>query len=423
MMSNKWLTTVIAIIISCVSIGAFAEPESEKFPWAQSAPTIEELTDGQIKTGQKVTKDNMQLVKDYMPIGMDTFTADGAEWIIAPHTPSEQLIIPGLIEATHRNAGKALVKPDGSVYAADGSPWYGGFPVLDPKTGIDVMANRLYNDHDNTNEIGYAHWTTPDGEVYKVITAHLRAQLMNGRVCAEPVRQHAGFEGELRREVLIFEAPYDIKGVSILNIFYSDQSKLPDSWGYIPVLRRVQRFSTAQRDDSLDGSDLRSVNINLFNDPLGFWDFKLVAHKPMLSMITKENPTNTEEDGYIPRIKGKYRIGAQAELRDTFVVELTPKAGDRIYSKIILYIDAATYMQWWAAYYDVQDKVWVVGVHSRKQAESPCGNYVRLTSVEYFNLQSGGSYNLDMFVQEKNVGRDIINEGMFNVRFLSAQGR
>lgn len=427
MKSNVWAATAsIAIWTLFAAQGAFAEtPVDPKFPWAKPVPTIEELTGGKIKTGDKITKDNMQYVKDNMAVGMDVLTADGAEWIVAPHTPSSKLIIPGIVEATHRNAGKALVKPDGSVYAADGSPWYGGFPVMQPKTAVEVMVNWLYRDHDTADETGIARWTDPKGNVYKEITAHRSEMFMNGRVCDRPVRDDPGHEGQLRRETLIFESPYDLKGVSVLTVVYQDQSRLPDAWGYIPVLRRVQRFSTAQRDDSLDGSDLRGVNLNLFNDPLGFWNFKIVARKPMLSVFTKDNPTADQyKDKYIPRIKGKYREGAQVELRDTWVIEATPKSGSRIYSRMLLHIDAATYTIWWGSYFDNQGKLWVSGVHPRKRAEGgKCGNYAWLASVEYFNHQTRASYNLDMLYQHKNEGKKAVHAGMLDVRYLQQQGR
>lgn len=426
MMLNKCLITVVAILTFFASQSALAvETDSEEFSWVKPVPTLEELTGGKFQAGQKITKDNMHLFKDNIPVAMEILLEDGAEWIVTPHTPSEKLVIPALVEATHRNAGKALVKPDGSVYSADGGPWYGGFPVPNPQTAIDVMANWLYRDVDNVEEIAYEYWTNPAGKSYKTIRAHRRELFMNGRVCIDNVRQEPGFEGELRREVLINEAPYDVKGISILTISYQDQSRLPDAWGYIPVLRRVQRFSTAQRDDSLDGSDLRGVNINLFSDPLGFWNWKLLERKPMLSSVTLDNPTVTEEDGQLPRIKGKYRIGGKLELRDTFVIEASPnsKAGDRIYSRILLYIDAASYHPWWATYYDNQGELWLVGNMTRKRDVSSCGNFSRITSFDYYNMQKGAALNIDFFYLKRNVGKDEVGTDMFNLRFLAAQGR
>lgn len=425
----NWISIAISILVFLFGQATFAESQiqsdKEKFPWIQPVPTIEEITGGKIATGGKVTKDNVQLVKDQLPVGMYDLTVDGAEWIVNPHTPSEELIIPALIEYTHKYAGKADIKPDGSVYADDGGAWYGGFPIMHPKTGLEVMSNWLFRDHDNLDEWGNTHWTDAEGKPYKAIIPHLRFVFTASRVCINPMREDPAFPGELRREVLVFEAPYDLKGVSVLNIFYQDQSKLPDAYAYVPVLRRVQRLSTAQRDDSLDGSDLRNVNLNLFNDPLGLWDFKLTAQKPMLSIISRDNPTNSEEEKYLPRIKGKYRIGAKAELRDTFVIEATPKAGsvDRIYSKMVLYIDAATYTTWWGDYHDSQGKLWVSGVHPRKRTGGQCGNYLELTGVEYFNHQSGNSFNLDMTYATKNLPEEELNAGMLNVQFLQQQGR
>ncbi len=425
----KWISLAISMLVILVCQTVFAESQKqtdkEKFPWVNPVPTIEELTNGKIATGSKVTPGNVESVKDLMPAGMYNLTVDGAEWIVNPHTPSEELIIPALVEYTHKYAGQADIKPDGSVYAKDGGAWYGGFPIMHPKNGLEVMSNWLYRDHDNLDEWGNTQWIDGEGRPYKEIIPHLRFVFTASRVCINPVREDPAFLGELRREVLVFEAPYDLKGVSVLNIFYQDQSRLPDAYAYVPVLRRVQRLSTAQRDDSLDGSDLRNVNLNLFNDPLSLWDFKLVAQKPMLSVISRDNPENSGDEKYVPRIKGKYREGAKVELRDTFVIEATPKEGtvDRIYSKMTLYIDAATYTTWWGDYDDSQGKLWVSGVHPRKRTEGECGNYVELTAVEYFNHQSGNSFNLDMTYATKNLPEDELNAEMLNTQFLQKQGR
>lgn len=427
--SYNWISKAISILVLfVVGQAVFAESQTqtdkEKFPWVNPVPTIEELSDGKIMTGGRLTPSNFHLIKDRMPLGMQEITKKGSEYIIHPHTPSEELIIPALIEYTHKYAGQADIKADGSVYAKDGGAWYGGFPIMHPKTGLEVMSNWLYRDHDNLDEWGNSQWIDAEGKPYKELIPHLLFAMTASRVCINPQREDPAFPGELRREVLVFEAPYDLKGVSILNIFYQDQSRLPDAYAYVPVLRRVQRLSTAQRDDSLDGSDLRNVNLNLFNDPLGLWDFKLTAQKPMLSIISRENLEAPEGSKYVSRINGKYRDGQIAELRDTFVIEATPKGGaERIYSKMVLYIDAATYTTYWGDYYDSQGKLWVSGVHPRKRSESQCGNFAALTAVEYFNHQSGNSFNYEQAHNRKFISADELNPSMLNVQFLQLQGR
>ncbi|MFQ5667328.1 MAG: DUF1329 domain-containing protein [Candidatus Binatia bacterium] len=416
----KIVTVFVLVSLLLPAGGSWAA--GEKFSWVKPAPSIEEATGGKLHVGDKITKDNMDAVKQFMPDAMDVLTKDGAEWVIAPVTPSDKLALAPLIEATHKNAGKALVKPDGSVYTKDGGPWIGGFPVLNPTTGVEVMADWLYRDVDNQEEVATEYWTNPAGVAYKEVTAHRRENLMNGRVCVPPV-PHGPDTGEYRREMLADEAPYDVKGVSILTIAYQDQSRLPDTWGYIPVLRRVQRFSTGQRYDSLDGSDVRAGDVNIFGDPLGLWVLKLVARKPMLSFVTANSPVPEAMGKEIPRIKGRYRIGAQVELRDTFVIEATPKDPSHIYSKKIMYIDAATYQQFWGTFYDRQGRLWIIGNIARQSRPTRCGNFARIASFEYFNQQKSSATIIDFSKVGRNLGSDRINKDIFTMRFLAAQGR
>jgi len=391
-------------------------------PWEKAVPSVEEISDGRLHVGDKITKANMALVKDYLPKEMDRITADGAEWVIAKHTPSKRLLPPALIQATIKNAGSALVKADGSVYSKDGGPWVGGFPVMHPKTGVEVMANNLYADVDNSFEIATEFWVNPAGQAYKTVTAQRHLDFENGRLCVGPTPSY-GRTKVYKREVLYDTAPYDVRGIAVLTFTYQDQSKLPDTWGYIPVLRRVQRFSTGQRYDSLDGSDVRAGDVNIFSDPLGLWKFKLIARKPIFGTNSEVEPSPSGPGEAIPTIKGRYPIGTRIELRDTYVVEAIPKDPSHIYSKKLLYIDAATYQMFWGNYYDRQGKLWTIGNMARKRQDSPCGNFLRIAFFNYYNLQKQSSTNIHFFHVGHSVGPKDVNREMFTLQFISTQYR
>ena len=89
--------------------------------WTKTTPTIEEISGCKLKLGDKITKDTVEHVKDYMLLALYLDTLDGAEWEIAAYTPGEELMPHGLLKATKENLGKAVISPTGTVRMADGS--------------------------------------------------------------------------------------------------------------------------------------------------------------------------------------------------------------------------------------------------------------------------------------------------------------
>lgn len=418
---QKTMSMAVALLaLAVLAMGSRARAADEAF-WVKSVPTIEELTGGMIKTGDTISAENVEVVKDLMSESMYRNTLDGAVWKINPTTPTSKLLIPDLIRATRENQGKARVTENGTVTTTEGEPWIGGFPVPEPRTAIEVMANRHYYDVDAHIDGATGYWVNPAGEVYKTIGFRFQTYYMTGRVCEDPKPVVPGFGDELRRELLLDLDPYDVRGLSVLTILYNDQTKYPDSWGYVPVLRRVQRFSSGQRYDSLDGSDLRAGDIGAFSDPLALWDFKLIARQPFLSMVTVDNPI-PESDKTVPLIKGKYPRDAKLEVRDTFILETVPKDSGHIYSRKRLYIDAGIYYAWLGDFYDKQDKLWL-GWHTLYvRGESRCGNYPRAIMYRLYNFQTGGGTHYDVYLREYAPG-DKLTPDHFTLKYLMSQGR
>ena len=415
-------TPVIAVLVaSAAMIGPpRAGAADGDVPWVKPVPTIEELTGGKIKTGGQISAENVDAVKDLLTESWYRNIRDGAVLTINPTTPTKDLIMPPMLKATLDNQGKAAVSSNGTVTSKDGSAWIGGFPIIQPQTPIEVMANRLYQITDEVLDEYDNHWVNPAGETYKTIVGQVSQYSIDGRVCLNPMPIVPGFPGELYRSMIHDLDPYDVKGLSVLSVLYVDQDKLPDSWGYIPVLRRVQRFSSAQRYDSADGSDLRAGDLGGFSDPLGLWTFTLIARKPMLSNLSTTGPI-PEKGKDIPLIKGKYPAEAKAEVRDTWIIEGKPKDPGHIYSRKMLYVDAGTYLSV-GDFFDRQNNLWL-GWHTHYvRADCPCGNFPRPTLFRLYNYQtsSGSFYNLYRY--DANIPK-LLSIQDFTLKKISSQSR
>jgi hypothetical protein len=182
----------------------------------------------------------------------------------------------------------------------------------------------------------------------------------------------------------------------------------------------VQRFSSAQRYDSVDGSDLRAGDLNGFSDPLAFWNYRLIARKPMLFPISPGYPHPEKGAANLKFIKGKYLEGMKMEVRDVYIIETTPKDPNHIYSKKILEIDAGTYLSL-GDFYDKQGKLWIAFEAVFTPDTSPCGAKARPLAYLFRNFQTG-SVTCDT-VWEWRQDDPKIAADKFTLHYISTQSR
>ena len=72
-------------------------------------PSVEELTGGKVKIGDLITKDNVELVKEYLPVGLYQNVKEGMVMRMAEGVPPEKINPRTYLEATERKGGLLLV--------------------------------------------------------------------------------------------------------------------------------------------------------------------------------------------------------------------------------------------------------------------------------------------------------------------------
>ncbi len=74
----------------------------------------------------------------------------------------------------------------------------------------------------------------------------------------ERVRSVVGYTkdfGDVKKSVMIFKKPADVKGVGFLSFSYDSMNKDDDSWLYMPALRKARRISGSKKNGSFMGTD------------------------------------------------------------------------------------------------------------------------------------------------------------------------
>ncbi|MBL6616274.1 MAG: DUF1329 domain-containing protein, partial [Reyranella sp.] len=241
--------------------------------------SIEALTKGKIKPGDVVTADNVDVVKDMLdPIVYQQVKTMGRRLNIVESTKDATKLFPHkYLMASLKNKGRAKMDADGNTWTDDGSPWIGGLAYAEPKTGLEAMANLTlsWGRHDYT-QYPIPTWSIgPDGNVaykYDFVWAELQ---VTGRPDGTVFQ---GKKDLCRYQSVWFTSPQDTAGSSFLNVWYADQRKFPDLYGYLPAFKRVRQFPTNQRFEPLvPGVTLFLSDAWAAGDPLLTWgNYKII---------------------------------------------------------------------------------------------------------------------------------------------------
>jgi len=329
--------------------------------------SIEGYTKGKIKTGDVITADNVELVKNLLdPVAYKQVKEMGRRIRIVASTRDVTRMYPHeYLEATLRNKGKAKLDQDGNVVTLDGKPWIGGNPFPEGTTATEVYANLTlsWGRHDNSVyavrdwEIG------PDGDVsYQYDFVWVEENTVARVGAGGPYLK--GLEDKLRFQSVFFTSPADVKGTSYLNTWHYDQRKFPDLVGYLPAFKRVRKFPTNQRFEPLvAGMALYLSDAWAAGDPMLTWgNYKIVGRGPFLGAVSENwygDHANWERPVH-GGPKGQTFFETQMELcPEVVIVEAEPVGYSRApVSKKRVWIDVRNMMYVAYVTYDRRGEIW-----------------------------------------------------------------
>ncbi|SER19603.1 Protein of unknown function [Solimonas aquatica] len=329
--------------------------------------SIDAYTKGKIKTGDTISADNVEIVKDLLdPCVYEQVKTMGRKFRIKKTCTDWTAMFPGeFYEATLRSVkSPAKFDADGNVVTQDGKTWGGGLPFPDPKTGDEVQANLClswgrgdYNQYAVNDTV-----LNPDGSIgysYDLVWVELQAQ---ARMDGKPFK---GRTDLLRFQTVAFTASQDVAGSSFLSTWYYDQRKYPELYGYLPQFKRVRQFPTNQRFEPLiPGVTWFLSDPWAAGDPMRTWgEYKIIARKPMLGAfnttmsLDKPNWVCGTHGGP----KGTHFWDADFELApEVVILESKPTGYPRApVGRRLAYIDVRNNMYCGNIRFDRQDKPWV----------------------------------------------------------------
>jgi hypothetical protein len=332
-----------------------------------------------IPVGTKITMQNWQQYKKFMPVGLQQLWAQKFYWKLPDDAeidvgPTVSIPLPKKCQQdTEKFSAQAkLVENGDGGYNLRG--YVAGLPFPDPK-GSQAGTQILYNEY-------YAY-------IPYLITTYAKLGLTMdrfGNKVNNEVREvnykvkHLSDVGKptdipgtadlfITQNNIIW-TPEQSKYVNALQIFYDDPGKLPETFVFVPALRRSLRTSSAARCSPLLGSDYTEDDERSMNLQPPIFQSRFVGYKKLL-ILAHPLPAYVDENArygrptayYMPLLFPKPAAGAW-ELRTMAVLDirrLPSKAAGYCYGSRMAYIDKETWQPVWMDLYDQNLKLWKIG--------------------------------------------------------------
>lgn len=369
----------------------------------EAGSTIEELTNGKIKVGDLITKENVDIVKDHLAVGIYECVQQGmimemdknvAPWESVPKWYRE------LTRKNHEMYGDPVVDENAVIHTKDGDPWPGGTPFPEPKTTLEILANLKYDRamDDFCDEGDQQLFVNKEGRAYKSQILWASHVACNQRLTVPPLGSVPGLEKELYRNIIIVTAPRELKGTGQLQIKHWNDAEDDDKgFAYLPAFKRVIRISATTYQDNMAGSDFTWGDPSGgYLEPFKYWNFEVVGTKEMIMPNYWGPPSVKLPDGtvdtHVKWTEGKRFPQEKWVVVPVYLVESTPRI-KHIYGKRTFYQLTLPYSNCWininvTDFYDSQGKLWKVYMKPGETRYIRDEPFSMMKSQHMFDLQT-----------------------------------
>jgi len=267
-----------------------------------------------------------------------------------------------ITEATIKNMGKTRLDKDGYIIQES---WVAGFPFPKPSGKFkaqQIMWNieKRYINHG----LNFINLGTMQGFTKNLVMdfdGHFEVRHITyaGRVLLPPygwLDERAEKRGELNSYIMMFHRPRDVAGFIQLGLRFQPLDTLPQTYMYIPSLRRVRKLTATDTQDPVLGLDWITDDNEGWNQKLSptrySYKYELIEEREFLI------PAPTWDGSEYFSSEGLEQRGLKFERRPLYVLKLTQLDPNYVYSYRIVYIDKETFVWYHVQSYDQKGRLY-----------------------------------------------------------------
>jgi hypothetical protein len=307
--------------------------------------------------GTRITRENIDQVKEYLHEGVykamtepDLLNTPTVWFDIVPYRPYTPS--PGMIASTHTYSPNTLDEEENLVGYGD----VAGIPFPQPATGAQMAWNFSANTKGDSHHLFHTGTVVDCRTKFERSAGQLRWELLwSGRYDVPPVPKFDDKNNPRGIALSYFQrhtAPVDFVDTTMLELKYKDLNRDCDLWVYTAMFRRVRRYATSQRTDTIDGTDMIYDDQDGWYTHLGHNTYRFLGRQDLL-FPRHQDPKALERE----RGQG-FWSGAQRERVNVWVVEVINKDPNYIYSRQIWYLDPETWLMLFKVMYNRQGELW-----------------------------------------------------------------
>ena len=337
--------------------------------------------------GDRIAFENIGALRDYLPPefweNREYFFYEGMEMEIGPAQREYGIGADEYVAATERFRGQPRIGRDSALenytaglpFPTDGIDCAG-----DPQAGAKIIWNfvKAWEGDGGKSNWSYTYWDRGD-QLPLYYEGQARAVKLMERVEPDYLDENGGniFRNERRLSAFGVEvkAPFDARGIMILSYRYKaadaplDRAKNDDTWVYLPDLRRTRRISTAQRTDSVQGTDFTMDDLRSFAGIPPQYDWQCLGEATVIAPMNVKHLAYPYTDDYNFGPYGFSYATDRWEVRDAWIIRFDPKNEDHPYHHKDIYFDKETYNSLYSFAYDRKKELWKIIWHNHRYSE------------------------------------------------------
>jgi len=370
---NFLLTALVVVGVALLSTITLAQQDG-----GPTEPTFKE--------GDVVTIDQIDSLKPFLPAefwaNRDFFFYEGMQLEIGPFH-RDYSAAPQYVAATERFKGQARIGPDNSLENhSAGQP----FPVDtidchgDPQAGAKLAWNfdQQWEGDGLNSRYYYSYWDRGE-ELPLYFRGTAKTINLSRRVEPSYLSKTHGdvFRRETRKNAFGIEvaAPFDARGILVLTYRYKESenqlanSRNDDTWVYVPTLRRVRRFSSAQRTDAVSGTDFTFDDLRSFSGIVPQYDWECLGEMDIIAPVNSKVGAYPYSNDHNFGPYGLSYADDRWELRHAFKIRFIPTSADHPYDHKDIYFDKQSMTPLYSFAYDRKGELWKAIWHNHRWSE------------------------------------------------------
>ncbi len=358
---NRKLVTSV-MVLAFLSLPAMVMAEAIGMGTAYTAEELAKVREWE-KTwvGKKIDKTNIDQVAEFLPEPWVGIYKNPEKWGAPQGEVFTMEIVPyqkmteskGFVAATQKYAGQYKIDSEGLM---TNIKEVAGRPFLNPKNGLEIAWNFEMNNHGDTAKYRrFSPNINPKSRTERLSDQEYWEFYFINRTELDPkpaLPDKQNKKGYRRGMFVHMYKPAEFLNTRMFTMRPIDQSKDDDSYLWYSQFRRIRRMSTAQRTDSIDGTDLIYDDEYLWDGQLKRNTYTLKGRKEMLSGRHQDMKKTTRSPG-----QGIVN-GLAYERCNTYLVEVINKDPNYLYGKRIWYVDPENYYILWSEIYDQLGRYW-----------------------------------------------------------------